>query len=65
MVMNKDGSWYVYLDYRQLKKITIKDQFTIPIIDELQKADFIYKVLSSFEISSNQNEVGGHSQNVL
>jgi hypothetical protein len=35
MVTKKDGSWHMCLDYRQLKKMTIKDKFPILFIDEL------------------------------
>ena len=35
MVHKKEGSWRMCLDYRELNKITLKDKFLIPIIDEL------------------------------
>ncbi|GKB05506.1 transposon ty3-G gag-pol polyprotein, partial [Tanacetum coccineum] len=31
----KDGSWSMYVDYRQLNKSTMKDKFPIPMIKEL------------------------------
>ena len=35
MVFKKDSSWCMCPYYRELNKITIKDKFLIPIIDEL------------------------------
>ena len=35
MVHKKEGSWHACLDYRELNKITIKDKFSILVIDEL------------------------------
>ena len=35
MVPNPDGSWHMYPNYREHNKITIKNKFPIPVIDEL------------------------------
>ena len=34
-VKKKDGSWRLCIDYCQLNKVTIKDQYPLPRIDDL------------------------------
>jgi len=35
LVSEKDGSWRLCVDYRELNNQTVKDKFLIPIVDEL------------------------------
>jgi hypothetical protein len=35
MVRRKDNSWRMCHDYKDLKKINLKDKFPIPIVDDL------------------------------
>jgi hypothetical protein len=34
-IINKDGSWRLCIDYYQLNKVTMKNQYLLPIIDDL------------------------------
>jgi hypothetical protein len=48
MVSKKDGSWRICIDYHALSKITIKNRYLFPMIDDLldqlQQAKFFTKM---------------------
>lgn len=44
LVKKKNGSWPCCTNYRALNAITIKDAFPIPVVDELNGANFFSKL---------------------
>jgi hypothetical protein len=35
LVKKKDSTWQLCMDYKALKKLTIKDKYPIPVVEEL------------------------------
>lgn len=35
MVLKKDREWHMFLDFRALNKLTVKDKFSISVVDDL------------------------------
>jgi hypothetical protein len=44
LVKKPDGSWHFCVDYRALNTLTVKDAFSIPVVDELHGAKFFTKL---------------------
>jgi hypothetical protein len=47
-MQKKDGTWPLYIDYRSLNKITVRNRYPIPgiddLLDQLKGAKFFNKI---------------------
>ncbi|WVZ11731.1 hypothetical protein V8G54_016261 [Vigna mungo] len=56
LVVKKDGSWRLCIDYKDLNKSTVKNMFPIPLVDD--KLDELYgsSVFSKIDLQSDYNQ---------
>ena len=54
-VPKKDGSLRLYIDYRALNNITIKDRYTLPLINELHNRFQRAKIFSKLDLQGVYN----------
>jgi transposase InsO family protein len=57
LVAKKDGSWRFCVDYRKLNKVTVKDTYPLPRIDDTVDALAGAKFMSTFDLASGYYQI--------
>eukprot|EP00253_Pinus_taeda_P032819 PITA_32819 len=57
VLVQKDGTWQLCIDYRALNKITIRNRYPIPQIDELLDQHKGGKYFSKIDLKSDNHQV--------
>lgn len=57
LVNKKDGSKRLVIDYRALNRITVKNKFSMPIIEEIMNSLHGYRIFTSLDLASDYHQI--------
>lgn len=64
LVKKKEGTWRLCMDYKELNRFTIKDNYHIPLFDDLLDKLFGAMFFSKLDLKSEYHRIRMHTEDI-